>query len=390
MPHHDRRVDGPSGYLSLIMSLSLLVGLFLMVVPGPDEQMLADAVQKGADAIVAMQAGETKSEWAYEGVYRVAGGIPFGYRIGGTAICGEALLRTPGFGTSDVRRDAIRKATEFVCSGITEPLLQVTTYTGGYDVRAWASCYGARFLLALKEHAAVPSGLEAQVEQALEWYIDSLQKFEIPSTGGWNYARSPGAETPCATSGFMTPVCLQTLYQAKAQGYKVDSEIVSRGLSALERCRTRDGNFVYATVKQANEPARTIPGAVGRMVAGETALYLAGRSSQANLKRAIEDFIRYWPELEKRRAKNGTHLPPYGVAPYYFWFAHYHAAQAIELLSPEDRPRLRRALNWLLWLTRTNEGTWNDRVFPRSAAYGSAMAIMSISMPESFAPKNWN
>ena len=37
----------------------------------------------------------------------------------------------------------------------------------------------------------------------------------------------------------------------------------------------------------------------------------------------------------------------------------------------------------LLWLTRNAaDGTWNDRVFPRSASYGTAMSVLAILAPE--------
>ncbi len=369
---------------------SLAVALLLIVRPLPDDATVAAAVQTGAERIVAMQDGPGSSEWPYEGVYRVGGKIPEGYRVGGTSIAAEALLCAPGYSSSSPRQEAVARATTFVCEAIKEPLLQVSTYQGGYDVRAWGACYGARFLLALKAHKAVPPEQGDGVEAALAFYLDALQKFEIPELGGWNYARDPGAETPSAASPFMTPACLQTLFEARAQGYSVDAAIVARALDALERCRTDDGNFAYSAKGKARMDTRSIPGAVGRMVAGETALYLAGRSDAARLAFAVESFIRYWGELEKRRAKNGTHLPPYGVAPYYFWFAHYHAAQAVELLPEGERPRLRRALNWLLWQTRASDGTWNDRVFTRSAAYGTAMAIMSVEMPARSQPSRWN
>ncbi len=371
------------------MSLTLLVSLLFVVGPGPCEQVLASAIQEALDRVVAMQEGEHSAEWPYEGVYRVGGKIPYAYRVGGTAIVAESLVRTPGYATSEARVAAVRRATEFVCAGVSEPLLQVSTYQGGYDVRAWASCYGARFLLALAQYKAIPVGLEAQVATSLAWYLDALQKFEIPRVGGWNYARDAGAETPSATSGFMTPVCLQTLFEARAQGHAVDGAVVDRALAALELCRTEDGNVAYSAKKQARLDSKMIPGAVGRMCASETALYLAGRSDTNSLRRAVEDFVTYWDVLEKRRAKTGTHLPPYGVAPYYFWFAHYHAAQAVELLPQSERDHLREQLNARLWQTRSSDGLWNDRVFARSAAYGSAMAAMSVAMPKSFAPAAW-
>jgi len=368
---------------------TLLATILLLVRPAPTQLQMDEALRTAAAEVVAMQSGEGGGEWPYEGVYRVGGNIPVAYRVGGTSIVGEALLRLPGLEGDAQRQQAIRRATEYVCGAIDEPLLQVETYQGGYDVRAWGACYGARFLLALQRANATPDGLGEQVRTATEWYLSALQKFEIPEVGGWNYARDAGAETPCAASAFMTPACLQTLFEARALGYAVDASIVERALAALERCRTDDGNFAYSAQQQARKQSRMIPGAVGRMVSGEMALYLAGRSDTARLQSAVEAFIRFWRELEVRRAKGGTHLPPYGVAPYYFWFAHYHAAQAVEALPEPRRSELRAQLNWLLWQTREADGTWNDRVFRRSAAYGSAMAMMSALMPTSAPPSAW-
>lgn len=349
----------------------------------------AEMVQTGMAAVLAMQEGPNKGEWPYEGVYRVGGLIPYGYRIGGTSICGEMLLRVPGYGKDSTRQAAIARATEFVLGGTSEPLMGLDKYEGGYDVRGWGLCYGARFLLALKAAKVIPAGMEDKVEQALIWYLRSLQEIEIPKVGGWNYARDPGKETPSAASPFMTAPCLQTLYQARAQGYQVDEGVVDRALAALLRCRTDAGNYAYSAQGQTKEPESSLPGAVGRMVSAESALFLAGKSDGARVKRAVEAFIEYWPELEKRRAKNGTHKAPFGVAPYYFYFAHYHAAAAIELLPEADRPALRARIKELLLRTRSSEGTWDDRVFPRTANYGTSMAVMSILMPTAPPAARW-
>ncbi|NBX35989.1 MAG: hypothetical protein EBR10_02025 [Planctomycetes bacterium] len=368
---------------------TLLVTILFLVRPAPTAAQIDESLRTAASEIVEMQAGDGGGEWPYEGVYRVGGNIPVAYRVGGTAIVGEALLRLPELESDAIRQQAIRRATAFVCGAIDEPLLQVDTYKGGYDVRAWGACYGARFLLALQRAKAVPDGLLPEVRAATEWYLAALQKFEIPEVGGWNYARDAGAETPCAASAFMTPACLQTMFEARSLGYTVDATVVERALAALERCRTDDGNFAYAAQQQARRQTRMIPGAVGRMVSGELALFLAGRSDKARVQAAVEAFVRHWGDLEVRRAKGGTHLPPYGVAPYYFWFAHYHAAQAVEVLPEPRRSELRAQLNWLLWQTREDDGTWNDRVFRRSAAYGTAMAMMSALMPTSAPPSDW-
>ena len=355
----------------------------------PADAARSAAVSQGIGLILAMQDGEGSSEWPYEGVYRVRGRIPEGYRVGGTAIVAEALVRMPGYESDPARQAAVRRAVEFICSRTSEPSLAVDTYAGGYDVRGWGACYAARALLAIRSCKAVPPGMEARADETLRWYLDTLQRLEIPQTGGWNYAREPGAETPSSASPFMTAPCLHALFEARVQGFAVDEGVVARALDALERCRTPEGNFAYSASAQTREPQRSMPGATGRMVSGEMVLLLAGRGSQERVAAAIDAFVAHWQELERRRAKTGTHVPPYGVAPYYVQFAHWYAAQAAELLEGARRDECRRKVAALMWATRSCEGTWNDRVFARSAAFGTATAMMALEAPNFPAPARW-
>ena len=345
-------------------------------------------VREGLAFLVSSQEGEPRAQWPYEGVYRVRGEIPVGYRIGGTSIVGECLVRMPGYGADAARREAVARACRFVCAGTAEPLMD-PVYDAGYDVRGWGYCYGARFLLALRSAKAVPAGQEAEVDRALGWYLDAMQRTEIPEVGGWNYARQPGIETPCPMSPFMTAPCLQVLFEARAQGLKVDSAVVSRALDALERCRTGDGNFAYSAQRQSREPARTVPGAIGRMVCGESVLMRAGRSDAARVRASLDAFLEHWIELEKRRKRNGTHVAPYGVAPYYFFFGFFHASDAVELLPQAERAEYRRQIVQLLAAVRDPDGTWDDRVFARSRSFGTAMAIMALRRPSLPEPAAW-
>jgi hypothetical protein len=187
----------------------------------------------------------------------------------------------------------------------------------------------------------------------------------------------------------MTAPTLQALFQARSQGYAVEESVVTRALDALAAARTPIGSFRYAGIngEKSNEP---VPGAVGRMLAAEVTLQLAGRSSVANIRGALDAFIVHWEWLNKRRAQQGTHLPPYSIAPYYFYYAHYHAALAVEFLPEGERAEYRRRINDLLFSTRSPDGTWNDRVFPRSSNYGTAMSIMSLMMPDAPKPAAWH
>lgn len=356
----------------------------------------AEVATKSAALLLKMQeslqADAPKAEWPYEGVYRVSRQIPIGYRVGGTAISALCLLRCPGYDDDADRKQAVARAAAFVCEQKSHPLMSFETYDGGYDVRGWGHAYALAFLVELKARKAIPAepaGLAEKIDSTIVWCIDALQKTEIPEAGGWNYARPPGRETVAPASPFMTGPALQAMFAARAQGYAVDAAVVERALAALERQRTVTGSFTYSGDAQKQRAPEPVPGAVGRMLVGECTLMLAGRSDVARVRGALDAFLAHWDRLEERRAQPGTHVPPFSVAPYYFFFAHYYAAQAIELLPRGDRREYRARLSALLSRTRAEDGTWNDRIFPRSANYGTAVSTMALLMPETPEPARY-
>lgn len=348
-----------------------------------DERIVAEAVRQ----LLAMQEGDDKAEWPYEGVYRVGGRIPIGYRVGGTAIVGMSLLHAPGYADDAARQDAIARATVFIMKSVEHPFM-TPDYDGGYDVRGWGYTYGLTFLLTLRSLKAQPQEMEARVDETIRVLIDAITQTEIPQIGGWNYARGQGKETVSPPAPFMTGPTLQALFEAKQQGFAVDAAVVSRALDTLENGRTPTGSYRYSGIN-GEQSRESVPGSVGRMLVAESTRYLAGRTSIADVRGALDAFLVHWQWLDKRRAQQGTHVPPYGIAPYYFYFAHYYAAQAIELLPRHERAEYRRRLRELILSVRLPDGTWNDRVFPRSANFGSAMSILAMMSSKSPAPARW-
>lgn len=359
------------------------------------------AAMKGCDVIVRMQEGEKKREWPYEGVYRVRGKrgaiIPIGYRVGGTSICGMALLQTPGLAKSQKRRTAIKRGLSFVLEGLKDPLM-ASGFKGGYDVRGWGHTYALLFLLRLEAEDAVPTKLKGRTRTAIRWLVKTLEETAIPESGGWNYSRRAGfGNKRNSASPFMTAPTLQALFQASAQEYKVSERIVKEAIVALERARTQSGGYTYSAPgkpKTEDEDALSfmdkLPGSIARMTAVEATLALTKHGDQGRLKKSIDSFFKHWVELEVRRQQNNTHIRPFGVAPYYVIYGHYYVAQAIEQLTDNSLKQGYRArLNRTLSVIREKDGGWNDRVFERSKNYGTAMAVMALQMKDLPRPAVW-
>ena len=121
----------------------------------------------------------------------------------------------------------------------------------------------------------------------------------------------------------------------------------------------------------------------------ETMLVLLGRGKPEHLSQVVESFYHHWHHLEARRGKPGTHDGPYMIAPYYFYYGHRYAAQAIELLPEAQRQDERRRIFELLMQTRGSDGLWNDRDYSRSRSYSTAMVLLALMSNDIGLPPRW-
>lgn len=324
------------------------------------------------------------TEWPYEGVYRLSPSdvIPSGYRMGGTAIACSALLRTPGFHQSPERIAAVERSLEFIIDMLANDPTMSPAPNLLYDVRAWGQCYAlTAFLDAIDANAITSPGLLTKAPRTVRHLILCLETNANPP-GGWNYSNNSRACT------FMTGSILIALYQANARGYPVDSVLVNNALDALEANRTSMGTYTYSNPASAGSVV-SIQASSARAPVAELALFLAGRSDAARLQQSVDNFFTSWPDLEVRRGRQGTHADPHDIAPYYFFFGHLYASLAIEHLPQQlvvdYRAQMRRALLFV----RDVDGTWNDRIFPRSATFGSAMSSLALQADLAFPLPMW-
>lgn len=352
-----------------------------------------DAVNTAVLRLIALQEGSDHDQWPYEGVYREKGEggaqLPVGYRVGGTAIVCEGLMAVPDLSKDKARVEAMQRGLEFILKTLDVDRMQAS-FIGTYDVRNWGHIYALDLFLKLPGCAAMPKELREQAAKKVPWLVQVLVEMSLPA-GGWAYSHDGGFRSAQAkASPFMTGPGLQALFAAQRAGHKVPDEVIEKALDALERGRTGPGGYAYgmpsaAMHEKAEEELRFMdrtPGSAARATCVETTLMLGGRGNKERLAQAVERFFENWGALEVRRKKTGTHLQPYGVAPYYFLYGHWYCAQAIEMLDDAGlRQKQHARMQELLEKTREEDGSWNDRQFGRSAGYGSALAILCLRMP---------
>jgi len=336
--------------------------------PKPSGIAPAELIKTAVKDLIAMQ--EEDGDWPYQGVYRVAGQIPVGYRIGGTALVCEGLLAAA---PDDKKADAaIERGVAFILKTLEHPLMVPST-RDTYDVRVWGHCYALDLFCRLRETKRMGTHAKA-IEVWIPRLVAALIKEELPK-GGWNYANRR------AHAAFVTCPVTQALLLARAQSEDVPDEVFTRARAALEGSRMNSGTFIYSgrvpeDLKKDN--GKDLPGSVARSAVSETTLQLLGGGSVKAVDAAISAFHEHWEWLEKRRKKTGTHVPPYGIAPYYFYYGHRYAAQAIQMLPAAQRQAEREKMLEKIMRTRDEDGTWNDRVFPRSRNFGTNMVMLAL------------
>lgn len=328
----------------------------------------AELIKTAVKDLIDMQ--EKDGDWPYQGVYRVAGQIPVGYRIGGTALVCEGLLAAA---SGDKKADsAIERGVAFILKTLEHPLMEPST-RDTYDVRVWGHCYALDLFCRLRDAKRMGAHGKA-IEAWIPRLVAALIKEELPK-GGWNYANRR------AHASFVTCPVAQALLLARSQGENVPDEVFKRARAALEGSRLQSGTFVYSGVvpeARRKDEGKDLPGSVARSAVSETTLRLLGGGSVKAIDAAIGAFHEHWEWLEKRRKKTGTHEPPYGIAPYYFYYGHRYAAQAIQMLPEGRRAAERDKLLEKIMRTRDEDGTWNDRVFPRSRNFGTNMVMLAL------------
>lgn len=155
----------------------------------------ADLAHTAVRQLIAIQ--EEAGQWPYEGVYRVQGQLPVGYRVGGTAIVAGTLLHTAP--NDKDARAAIHRGLAFVLKELADPLMAPST-ENRYDVRVWGHACALEFLCQLRAAKAV-GDRAAEVDQWISKLVQTLLTEEIPGGGSMGRSRRGAGSASDRTTG---------------------------------------------------------------------------------------------------------------------------------------------------------------------------------------------
>lgn len=200
----------------------------------------------------------------------------------------------------------------------------------------WNLCFSLLFLKRCLRHPRF-QGSQDQIKQKIIHILEGIAETQLKD-GGWDYGwdYSTGGST-----SFTTAIVLLTLKEAQDAGFKTPRRVIKRGIRSLRRLRIGPGVFSYTGGKRIQRWASR-KGSVGRGCVCELALFRWSSAGPGDLKKALKNFFKYRSTLVKwlkRSRKRGTHRGPYGIAPYYFFFAHHFASLVVEELGQKFKDK---------------------------------------------------
>ena len=236
------------------------------------------------------------------------------------------------------RRAALDAGLRFLCSS------RLPKRGSDWDVDyVWTALYG---LVATVRAEADPryQGAEwrALIEGRGREFYALLEHNQVPE-GGWAYYDDPPfTQRPKWATSFCTALILPAVQRGLELGWGEDPAVLERAVSYVRRCALPNGAYAYdlsIIPRVGGESINHVKGSLGRIQVCNWGLRSVGdeRITLDRVREGLDAFFEEHRFLDVARMRPIPHEAYYANAGYFYLFAHYYAAEAIELLPPEER-----------------------------------------------------
>jgi squalene cyclase len=174
--------------------------------------------------------------------------------------------------------------------------------------------------------------------------------------GGWRYHPVPYDADVSVT------ICqVMALRAARNAGISVPKATIDRAIEYVKKCQNSDGGFRYMLQGGGS--------AFPRSAAGLASLFYAGVYEGENVEKAL--------------AYIGKHAETTYARNHHYYYGHYYAAQAMFLAGGEHWQKWFPAIREEMIQSQQDDGRWTS---PHSDAYGTAMALIILQVPNRLLP----
>jgi len=344
---------------------------------GYTEEDVSLAIQTGVQYLLDNQNEDGSWGGHKNATFTSSFGNPATYRawqIGASGLATRALVE---LGVGDEHFAAADRAVEFLMAN-SNPVRPAD-----WDVdNNWALVYGLDAVSKALQHPRYAE--RADVREAGQTMLAGLKKYQSPR-GGWGYySDSVSGWRPDWATSFTTAVAVLSMIEARDAGLVIDEKVYEAALVALEKTRMPSGAYEY-DIRALPRPLRLesinqVKGSLGRIQVCNLALYRAGRDVTVDdLVWGLEQFVKHHKFLDVARNKPIPHEAYYANAAYFYLFAHYYAAQVLEVLPAEKRAIFAPAIQSGVLKARQQDGAfWDFWIASNTKAYGTAFGTMTL------------
>jgi len=289
-----------------------------------------------------------------------------------TAIAAQALLEWDGR-LSGPRRERARGA-------VARAVAWIDGWSRSADAES-ANSFATAYVLDF-QIARLRLLRDAEAKDAAQRAVHLLEGGQCPN-GAWSYDRRFGTTWTGGFGGWPktdqgrvhsmnTGLALRALADAKDTGLAVSAEGLERGVKALLRMKTGPAAFTYTWPDPVSwEKLET---SMGRAPLCELALVRLGQGSESDLDRALDYFMEHHRMLRGPVKLTAGWTMPTGTSSYFYFFAYFHAAEAIDARGGANAAKRLAILRDTLLEVAEPDGTWVD-FQAIGKAYGTAMAL---------------
>jgi hypothetical protein len=300
------------------------------------------------------------------------------WHLAANALCVLALMEAE---STPERELALQRGLEYLCSA--QPARRGSDWDVDYS---WSALYGLVASVRAFDDARFSSPeWRAKITAWGQEATRVLLKNETPS-GGWAYYDDPPfTERPKWATSFCTGLVLPSVARAQALGWIKDPAVQARARDYVRRCALPSGAYEYDLNPiprvSGGEMINDIKGSLGRIQVCNWALASTGEKSVTadKLREGLGQFFEEHRFLDVARMRPIPHEAYYQNAGYFYYFGHYYAAQAINLLPEPEREALHAKLRPHLAKTQREDGSCND-FLNTSRQFAADTALMSLAL----------
>ncbi len=254
-----------------------------------------------------------------------------------------------------------------------------------YDV--WAHTYLIELSTAVQADPRL-SAFHATWKTIGETEIQRVRR-EQGAEGGWGYydfeftGLHPSGHQ---STSFNSAAMILALKAAQKQGEVIPAGCIEDATKALLRMQLPSGAFGYGTYAELRPRAdyNKLSGSSGRLQACNVALQAVGAGDITNevILRGVQHLRDTHQYIQIGRGRVRPHEAFYRNSGYYYYFGHYYAARALELVPPSaERAELIRWLTEVMVHDQNPDGSWFDYpLYGYGKAYATGFALLTLEI----------